>query len=226
MSRGNEGQPPTQIDDQPCYPTHHRLITSTRYGLIVIIWARWSIVIFAFILRLYRATEISMIVITIVGLLAVALINFALHVRILANRAVKVKWVYLASMADLCLISIITGLEGGLHTHIFLYYYPAVLGYALVFPGTITTWLTIGVMVLYSGICLFASEPALQFNGDEAILIFRLMSLLGVAVVGNRYRFVEGQRRAKAAETRQSLQNELKRRSPTIPSRGQGGTSR
>ena len=196
-----------------------------RYGLIVIIWARWSIVIFAFILRLYRATEIPMLVITIIGLLAVALINFALHVRILSKQAPKIRWVYLASIADMCLISLITGLEGGLNTHIFLYYYPAVLGFALVFPGKITTWLTIGVMVLYYGICLFFSEPAMKFDGDEAILIFRLMSLLGVAVVGNRYRFVEGQRRAKAAETRQSLQMELKRRSQKIPSRSKGGSS-
>jgi hypothetical protein len=196
-----------------------------RYGLIVIIWARWSIVIFAFILRLYRATEIPILVITIVGLLAVAMINFALHVRILSKQAPKIRWVYLASIADMCLISLITGLEGGLNTHIFLYYYPAVLGFALVFPGKITTWLTIGVMVLYSGICLLFSEPAMKFDGDEAILIFRLMSLLGVAVVGNRYRFVEGQRRAKAAETRQSLQMELKRRSQKIPSRSKGGSS-
>jgi len=165
------------------------------------------------------------LVITIVGLMAVAMINFALHVRILSKQAPKIRWVYLASIADMCLISLITGLEGGLNTHIFLYYYPAVLGFALVFPGKITTWLTIGVMVLYSGICLLFSEPAMKFDGDEAILIFRLMSLLGVAVVGNRYRFVEGQRRAKAAETRQSLQMELKRRSQKIPSRSKGGSS-
>jgi hypothetical protein len=196
-----------------------------RYGLIVIIWARWSIVIFAFILRLYRATEVSMLIVTIIGLLAVALLNFALHIRILSKQAVPAKWVYLASIADLFLISLITGLEGGLHTHIFLYYYPAVLGFALVFPGKITTWLTIGVMVLYSGICLLFSDPALRFDGDEAILIFRLMSLLGVSVVGNRYRFVEGLRRAKAAETREALQNELKRRSPKISTRARGGAT-
>jgi hypothetical protein len=196
-----------------------------RYGLIVIIWARWSIVVFAFILRMYRAAEIPMLVITIIGLLAVALINFVLHTRILAKRPAKVAWLYLASALDLCLISLITGLEGGLHTHIFLYYYPAVLGFALVFPGAITTWLTFGVIVLYTGICLLFSKPAIDFNGDEAILLFRLMSLLGVAIVGNRYRFVEGQRRAKAAETRQTLQNELKRRSPKIPARSRGGAA-
>ena len=115
-----------------------------RYGMIVIIWARWSIVIFAFILRLYRASEISLLVITIIGLLVVALINFTLHLRILAKRSIKPKWVYLASVTDICLISLITALDGGLHTHIFLYYFPAVLGYALVFRGVTTAWLTAG----------------------------------------------------------------------------------
>ena len=196
-----------------------------QHGLIVIIWARWSIVIFAFILRMYRATELTMLVITIVGLMAVALLNFTLHARLLSKRAVQVKWVYLASIADIGLISLITGLDGGLHTHIFLYYYPAVLGFALVFPGTVTTWLTCAVMLLYSIICLSASSPPLQLDGDESILIFRLLSLLGVAVVGNRYRFVEGYRRAKAAETRRTLQSELRRRSQPDRARKAEGSS-
>ena len=197
-----------------------------QHGLIVIIWARWSIVVFAFILRMYRATELGMLIITIVGLMAVALLNFALHARILSKRAVQVKWVYMASIADIGLISLITGLDGGLHTHIFLYYYPAVLGFALVFPGMVTTWLTLAVVLLYSIICLFASSPPLQFDGDEAILIFRLLSLVGVAVVGNRYRFVEGYRRAKAAETRRALQSELRRRSqPARAQKPEGSSS-
>ena len=193
-----------------------------QHGLIVIVWARWSIVIFAFILRMYRATELPMLVITIIGLMAVALLNFALHASILAKRPVPVKWVYLASIVDICLISLITGLDGGLNTHIFLYYYPAVLGFALVFPGSVTTWLTLGVMVVYSSICIFGSNPPLEFDGDESILIFRLLSLVGMAVVGNRYRFVEGYRRAKAAETRRTLQSELKRRSQKVKPRKTG----
>jgi hypothetical protein len=194
-----------------------------RFGLIVIIWARWSIVIFAFILRLYRAADLPMLVITIVGLLVVALINFTLHARILSKRPVNVKWIYAASILDICLISLITGLSGGLHTHIFLYFFPALLGFALVFPGVVTTWFTAAVMVLYSIICLFASSPTLRFDGDESILIFRLLALAGVAIVGNRYRFVEGQRRAKALETRKTLQSELKRRSKTPSIRQAGG---
>ena len=130
-----------------------------QHGLIVIVWARWSIVIFAFILRMYRATEMSMLVITIIGLMAVALVNFALHASILAKRAIPTIWVYLASIMDICLISLIVGLDGGLNTHIFLYFYPAVLGFALVFPGGATLWLTLGVLGVYSLICIFGSTP-------------------------------------------------------------------
>ena len=196
-----------------------------QHGLIVIVWARWSIVIFAFIMRMYRATEMSMLVITIIGLMAVALVNFALHASILAKRSIPTIWVYLASIMDICLISLIVGLDGGLNTHIFLYFYPAVLGFALVFPGRATLLLTLGVLAVYSLICIVGSNPPLQYDGDESILIFRLLSLIGVAVVGNRYRFVESYRRAKAAETRRTLQSELKRRSQKAKTRSTGGSA-
>ena len=196
-----------------------------QYGLIVIIWARWSIVIFAFILSLYRAEGVYSLMIKIVGLLAVALINFVLHMRILSKEPVGVKWVYLASIVDICLISLITGLEGGLYTYVFLYYYPAVLGFALVFPGRVTILLTIAVITLYSGICLLFSTPSIQFNGDESIFIFRLASLLGVVIVGNRYRSVERQRMVKENDTRQTLDDELKRRRETPIKRETGGSS-
>ena len=199
--------------------------TDLQYGLIVIIWARWSIVIFAFINSLYRAEEMSTLMLTIVGLLAVALINFVLHTRILSKQAVEAKWVYLASIVDICLISLITGLEGGLHTNVFLYYYPAVLGFALVFPGAVTILLTIAVITLYSGICLLFSTPSLQFNGDESIFIFRLAALLGIVIVGNRYRSVERQRMVKENDTRQTLNDELKRRRETPIKREVGGPS-
>jgi signal transduction histidine kinase len=196
-----------------------------QYGLIVIIWARWSIVIFAFILSLYRAEEMFTLMLTIVGLLAVALINFVLHTRILSKQPVEIKWVYSASIVDICLISLITGLEGGLYTNVFLYYYPAVLGFALVFPGAVTILLTIAVITLYSGICLLASTPSIQFNGDESIFIFRLAALLGIVIVGNRYRSVERQRMVKENDTRQTLDDELKRRRETPIKTEVGGPS-
>ena len=176
-----------------------------RYGQEVIIWARWMIVAFALIMGLYRPKDITDLVIIILSLLAVATLNFVLLTRVLTKQHVKINLIYIASIADICMISLITGLKGGINTHVFLYYYPAVLAFSLVFRGIITVWLTIGVLAIYVGICL--TSTGLQ-PGYETILIFRLLSISGVAIVGNQYRSIEAKRRRKAAE-KQTLQSEL-----------------
>lgn len=181
-----------------------------RYGQKVIIWARWMIVVFALIMGLYRPEGITELVIIILALLAVAVLNFALHTRVLTKQPVKINLIYVASVADICLISLITGLKGGINTHVFLYYYPAVLAFALVFPHKLTIQLTIVVLILYFSICLLFSNTGLQ-SGHETVLIFRLLSIFGVAIVGNQYRLIEAKRRKKAAEKKQTLQAELDR---------------
>jgi hypothetical protein len=168
------------------------------------------IVVFALIMGLYRPEGITELVIIILALLAVALLNFALHTRVLTNQPVKINLIYVASVADICLISLITGLKGGINTHVFLYYYPAVLAFALVFPRNLTIRLTIIVLILYFSVCLLFSKTGFQ-SGHETILIFRLLSISGVAIVGNQYRLIEAKRRKKAAEKKQTLQTELDR---------------
>ena len=195
-----------------------------RFGQIVIVWARWAIVIFAFIMTLYRTRGITELIIAILGLLAVAMLNFALHARILTKQPVNVKLVYSASIVDICLISLITGLLGGINTHIYLYYYPAVLAFALVFRGLVTVWLTVGVLILYAGICLLFSDPKF-IAGDETMLIFRLLSILGVAIVGNRYRSVEAKRRHAAAEARRAVKKKLDRQTRVLKQKKVGVTS-
>lgn len=181
-----------------------------RYGQKIIIWARWMIVVFSLIMGLYRPEGITELVIIILALLAVAVLNFALHTRVLTKQPVKINLIYVASVADICLISLITGLKGGINTHVFLYYYPAVLAFALVFPRKLTIQLTIVVLILYFSICLLFSNTGLQ-SGHETVLIFRLLSIFGVAIVGNQYRLIEAKRRKKAAEKKQTLQAELDR---------------
>ena len=179
-----------------------------RYGQNVIIWARWMIVVFALIMGLYRPKSITELVIIILALLTVALLNFSLHTRVLTKQPVKMNLIYVASIADICLITLITALKGGINTHVFLYYYPAVLAFSLVFRGILTIWLTSGVVILYFVICLIFSSTGLQ-SGDETILIFRLLSIAGIAIVGNQYRLIEAKRREKAARNKQMLQAEL-----------------
>jgi ABC-type uncharacterized transport system permease subunit len=192
-----------------------------RYGQKVIILARWMIVVFALLMGLYRPQGITELVIIMLALLAVAVLNFALHVRVLTDQPVKINLIYAASLVDICLISLITGLKGGINTHVFLYYYPAVLAFSLVFPRTVTIRLTIGVLILYLGVCLLFSSSKLQY-GYETTLIVRLLSISGVAVVGNQYRLIQAKRRKKATEKKEILQEEIEQYGKTSKQKKMG----
>src|SRR5213594_2097830 len=108
-----------------------------RYGQIVIVAARWMLVLSAFVLLLYRSDKINELVFGVVGLLGIAVANFWLHTKILRKQCVEPEWVYLASAADIAVISLMTWLQGGIWGRVFPYYYPAVLCYALVFQSGI-----------------------------------------------------------------------------------------
>jgi hypothetical protein len=181
-----------------------------KHGQIVIIWARWAVVVFAFAMRLYRPDDLTELVISVLGLIAVALVNFALHIQVLMKRPPRIRLVYFASAMDICLITLITGMQGGARSHVFVYYFPAVLAFALVFPSRITIGLTSAVMVMYTGLSLLVSDPGLQ-AGDETMLIFRLLALAGVAMVGNRYRAVEAGRRNRTSDVERQLDEVLRR---------------
>src|SRR2546421_8203659 len=81
-----------------------------QYGQIVIVAGRWMLVISAFILLLYRADKVNELVLGILGLLTIAVANFWLHTKILRNEMVQPEWVYLASAADIAVISLMTWL--------------------------------------------------------------------------------------------------------------------
>ena len=60
-----------------------------RYGQIVIVAARWMLVLSAFVLLLYRSDKINELVFGVVGLLGIAVANFWLHTKILRKQCVE-----------------------------------------------------------------------------------------------------------------------------------------
>jgi hypothetical protein len=182
-----------------------------KYGQIVIVNARWLLVVAGFIFILYRPQSMNELILGILGVLAIAVINFYLHTRILKKESVPENWVYLASGMDLVVISLLNYVQGGLGSKAFPFYYAAILCFSLVFETRITSILTGGALVFYTLICL-NSNPPMQFKGDEQILIARLLTLAGVAFVANRYRHVEQDRRQKEIGAQLALQSELDRR--------------
>jgi hypothetical protein len=139
--------------------------------------------------------------------LAIAAANFWLHTRILLKQPVETSRVYLASAADMAVISVLVALQGGLASKAFVFYYPAVLCVALVFPRRVTVTLTMGVLALYTVLCL-AANPPMRLEGDERVLIARLLTLLAVAFVGHRYQEIEQERRVRQAALERALGRE------------------
>jgi len=165
-----------------------------QHGHIVIVAARWLLALAGLGFLLYHAGSVAELAAGIAGVLVVAVVNFHLHTRILTRRPVPDDWIYWASAGDLLVVSLLVILQGGLASKAFVFFYPAVLCFALVFPRNITWMLAATLLAAYTLIC--ASLGPIE---DERILIPRLLALAGVAYVGSRYRDVEVARRSRRA---------------------------
>src|SRR5437667_5781241 len=159
----------------------------------------------AFCIRaaLYRSDKINELVFGVVGLLGIVVANFWLHTKILRKQCVEPEWVYLASGADIAVISLMTWLQGGIWGRVFPYYYPAVLCYALVFQSGITMFFTGTVVAAYAVLAAMSSPP--MQAGDDQVLMARLLAIAGVAFVAGRYRLLEEGRRARIRNAEHAL---------------------
>ena len=155
-------------EEERCPESSSGISDDLRYGQIVIVAARWMLVLSAFVLLLYRSDKINELVFGVVGLLGIAVANFWLHTKILRKQCVEPEWVYLASGADIAVISLMTWLQGGIWGRVFPYYYPAVLCYALVFQSGITMFFTGTVVAAYAVLAAMSSPP--MQAGDDQVL--------------------------------------------------------
>jgi len=133
--------------------------------------------------------------------------NFYLHAQILMRRSVPEPVAYAASVADLIVITVLTAAFGGSDAPMFVFYYPALLAFALVFPLPKVLLFTAAVVGLYAMVSL--GDPSrwldLLDSADSQVLVARLISLVAIAVVANYYARVESDRRDAYAGERQGF---------------------
>jgi hypothetical protein len=106
---------------------------------------------------------------------------------------------------DLCFVTIIIVLVtreswSGIDNPFFVFYYPIVLAFALVFPRGLTLIYTIIVALVYALVC-FMIPPSIAFNGDEEVFAIRVILLLGTAYFGMMYWRIQRARRREANAT-------------------------
>jgi hypothetical protein len=164
-----------------------------RQGHSVIIAARWMLVAAGLLFVLYRPQSASELTVGILSVLGIAIVNFWLHTRPLTNQPVEPIWAYCASAADLAVISGLVLMQGSLESKSYAFYYPAILGYSLVFPTSVSALLS---AVVLGFVFITGNNDGL----DQRILVARLLTLAATAFIGWRYRKVEEQRRERRAE--------------------------
>jgi hypothetical protein len=171
-------------------------IGELRRGEIILVSARWILIVVGLLLALNAPDSLLDLQVSIAAILTMAVVNFVLHTNILNTKPAATTTLYIASLGDIAVISAIIAITSGFSSFAFVFFYPAIMGYSLVFPLRITAYFTVAMGALYSAILLttshdvFAADP----DGSYAVLVTRLMTFAAVMVVANMYRLVERQR--------------------------------
>ena len=183
-------------------------------GQIVLVTARWILIVAGLALVLWHPGPIGELRLEVLVLLLLAVPNFYLHALVLMRRPAIDLVVYLASAADLAIVTLLVASQGGFKSNIFVFYFPALLGLSVAFPLGMTVLYGGGVVVLYG---LIASATATPTSDNYQAIVTRLLMLAAVATCGCIYLHIERNRRRAATEEHNRLRAELRARA-THPS--------
>jgi hypothetical protein len=164
-------------------------------GQVVIVAARWILVTAGLVLALWNPAAIGPLRLQVLVLLLIAVANFFLHSQLLRKRGMVSDTAYLASAADLGVISLLVATQGGFDSNLFVFYFPAMLALSVAFRPKLTALYGGATVAAYALICL--QSVGRDLNSDHVQTIFvRTLMLAAVAVCGALYQRIERDRRS------------------------------
>ena len=171
------------------------------HGQIVIITTRWILVVAGLLFALWNPAPIAQLRVQIAGVLALAALNFYLHAQVLMRRPVSSRTVYAASVADVCIITLLILMQRGFASQLYVFYLPAIVAFSVAFRPATTFAFAAGTIALYTIVSVgsLIGTPAPLAEGDVQVLVARLLMMAAVAACGGLYRQIEGDRRGAAA---------------------------
>jgi signal transduction histidine kinase len=195
-------------------PPSFAIFDDYRPTVTIAVVIRWLLLGTWFFLNNYRAdTDTIHLVLNLMGA-GLALLNGFMSWRLVKGLPVTWRHALVSSIADLMLITIGLFLRGGLANDFYVFYYPALLGFSLMFPKRASFPLASFVMGLYA-LMAFVVAPGLDLEAEEEKqLAVRLACMVGIVGAGALITGWERSRRreAVAAERRISEENlELQR---------------
>jgi hypothetical protein len=192
------------------------------YGQVVIIVARWALIVAGIVLSLWSATSITDISLTVLSMAMLMAMNFYLHGRYLVNQPVNARLVYLSSGIDLVVITLMVifwtqGRGPGIHSPFFVFLYPALLAFALVFRPRIAAAFSVVTIGLYAVVVVLTS--GLPDTEAMKVLFERVVTLAATAGLGTYFWRVQRARRRGTSTYREQLLSEIEAVSTRWPGR-------
>jgi hypothetical protein len=180
-------------------------IQDVWYGQVVTIVARWFLIAAGVLLTLWRAEDINDVTTPIYLLLGLIAMNFVLHGRFLTGSPMRREVVLASCLVDALIITLVIAssswkAQSGVDNAFYIFYYPVVLGFALVFPWRLSFLFALEVMGAYAALILLPS-PNLEV-GDYEALVARLVTIGSTAVLGNMYWRIQRQWRREQVDAR------------------------
>lgn len=171
------------------------------FGQLVIIIARWALIVACAALVLWTATDEWQLVSSILPVVALMAVNFFLHGRYLLERPANRVMAIVATLLDLVVVTaVIVAWPGprGLESQFFVLYYPLLMAFAFVFPPALSSGYTALALAAYAGACLAVDASFLNDAGTVELLVQRLTTLGAVGGLSTYYWRVQRARRRAA----------------------------
>ena len=172
---------------------------STQRIAVVI---RWFVLVTWLSFINYRADESNILYLNVMGA-ALAMLNGFVQWRLWRGRPITWPYVLSLSLMDLSIITAGIMITSRFENTFFVFYYPALLGVALIFRRRVSFAMVTVVAGVYVGMSV-ALEPgvdtAILFDGDEKKLTVRVVCMVAIVVAANLMTRIEREGRREAVE--------------------------
>lgn len=169
------------------------------FGQLVIIWARWFVIGTGIALVVWAANDIGTLTASILLVVALMVMNFFLHGAYVVEKPQNRGVVTLVSLVDLAIVTLIVVFfqgTSGFGSPFFVFYYPLVLAFALVFPWRVAAVYTLATIAAYTLVCIFTGS--LEGMADVKTLVMRAITIASTGGLATYYWRIQRDRRRVA----------------------------
>ena len=173
-------------------------------------WFIIAVLLFELVYRPYLYFGVDRYATYALPILVLIGFNGYINYRLLSNRRITWHWILALYALDIFLISVVAALNTGFsHTYLYLFYFPALAGMAMLFTSfwLNMAWVTMTSLV-YVAISLTVGDGIDIEAGDEKALLARIAVMYAVVAAVNLATRFERIRWRQAVEREQALQRE------------------